>query len=169
MSNVKRFFSYSHDGFELHETAEAAKAEAEATLGLWTDGASIFGGYQDIYWGEVRGAVHEEILHHHGPECQGEEGCPEGHYGVSEYDYVGHCTLVDLPPTPDPEVERLRAELAAFRARVGAVLAALQDMEAHHRQAEKSLAHGEYSFERAEAYEHASDLLKEALTVGGEE
>ena len=77
------------------------------------------------------------------------------------------------------EAERLRAELAAFRARVAAVLAELQGMEAHHRQTENSLAHGEYSFERAEAYEYAADLLKEALSeqpddgracpVGGEE
>lgn len=75
--------------------------------------------------------------------------------------------------------KRPRAELAALRARVAAVLAELQGMEAYHRQAEKSLAHGEYSFERAEAYEHAADLLKEALSeqpnngqafpVGGEE
>ena len=146
MSNVKRFFSYSPDGFELHETAEAAKAEAEADFSLWTDGASVFGGYLDIYWGEVRGMAHE-----------------------GEHDYVGECSFVDLPPTPDPEVERLRAELAAFRARVATVLAALQDMEAHHRQAEKSLAHGEYSFERAEAYEYAADMLRVALMVGGEE
>lgn len=72
--------------------------------------------------------------------------------------------LTPVPPDPDPEAERLRAELDALRARVAAVLAVLQDMEAHHRQAEKSLAHGGYSFERAEAYEYASDLLKEALS-----
>lgn len=146
MSNVKRFFSYSPDGFVLHETAEEAKAEAEAALSLWTDGASVFGGYSDIFWGVIWGTVHE-----------------------GEHDYVGECSLVDLPPTPDPETERLRAELGALRARVGDVLAVLQDMEAHHRQGEKSLAHGGYSFERAEAYEHAADMLKEALTMGGEE
>ena len=77
--------------------------------------------------------------------------------------------LIPVPPDPDPETERLRAEVAAFRARVAAVLAELQEMEAYHRQAEKSLVHGGYSFERAEAYQHAADLLKEALTVGGEE
>ena len=34
MSNVKRFFSYSPDGFELHETAEEAKNEADVALSL---------------------------------------------------------------------------------------------------------------------------------------
>lgn len=123
MSNVKRFFSYSPDGFVLHETVEEAKDEAEAALSLWTDG-EFTEGYLDICWGEVRGAVHEEILHHHGPECRGENGCPEGHYGASEYDYVGHCTLVDLPPDPDPEAERdaLCAEVARLRAAIQGAL-----------------------------------------------
>jgi hypothetical protein len=59
--------------------------------------------------------------------------------------------------------ERVRAELADLRARVGAAIATIRDMEAHHRQGARSPAHGGYSFERAEAYEHAADLLEAAL------
>ena len=116
MSNVKRFFSYSPDGFELHETAEAAKNEAHAGLD------SFVGEYDDcldICWGEVRGSVHKKIIHHHGPEC--ENVCSEGHYWDGEYDYVAECSLVDLPPTPHPEVERLRADVEAVQAEVEAL------------------------------------------------
>lgn len=72
--------------------------------------------------------------------------------------------LIPVLCEPDPETERLRAELAAFRARMAAVLAELQTLHAQHR-----LVPASYNRERAEAFGNAVDLLEEALTVGGEE
>jgi hypothetical protein len=143
-----RFFCYTPDGFELYDSAEAAKTAAEAGLELWTDGEFVEG-HESICWGEVRGGVRVDVVHVHGEECKGENGCPEGHPGVGEWDYVGDASIVDVPAIPDPEVERLRAELADLRARVGAAIAAIREMEAHHRQGVRSPAHGGYSFERA--------------------
>lgn len=141
--SVKRFFSlcnWSYDyTFHTFETEEDAQTDIQALADAARAAPDGLDEADELVWGEIRGVVREDGQ------------------------------LTPVPPTPDPETERLRAELAAFRARVAAVLAELQSMEAYHRQAEKSLAHGEYSFERAEAYEYAADMLREALTVGGEE
>lgn len=54
-------------------------------------------------------------------------------------------------------------ELAVLRAKLAALLVTLQEFEAYHRKGGSSPVHGYYSFERAEAYEHAADLLEAAL------
>jgi hypothetical protein len=76
--------------------------------------------------------------------------------------------LTPAPCDPDPEVERLRAELVNFRTRVGDVLATLREMRASHLEAVCDPERGWDEFQRAEAYKRATDLLKEALMVGGE-
>jgi hypothetical protein len=161
-----RFFSIDADGdIERHDTAEEARREAKAALQSCIDGGEVFEEAEYVAWGVFLGSVHVNVLHTHGPECRGPDECPEG--VPMEYHSWAEYSIVD---EPHPEVESLRAELAALRARVGTVLTKLQEMEAHHRQGARSPAHGEYSFERAEAYEHAIDLLKEALEApGGEE
>lgn len=146
-----KFYCYNNqEGMKPHETLEAAKQAAiEATERAASTSADPEA--TATLWGEVHGCSFVELVR----DIDG---------GM-----VAACSVVDCHLASDAEIERLRAELAAFRARVAAVLAELQGMEAHHRQTGNSLAHGEYSFERAEAYEHAADMLKEALTMGGEE
>ncbi len=154
-----RFFSIDADRtVEQHKTAEEARREARAALQSCIDGGEVFEEAEYVAWGVLLGSVHVNVLHTHGPECRGPDKCPEG--VPMEYHSWAEYSIVD---EPHPEVESLRAELAALRARVGTVVAKLQEMEAHHRQGVGSPAHGGYSFERAEAYEHAADLLEAAL------
>ena len=54
---MKKFFSFSTDnGFLLHRTADEAKAEAEANIDYYRDGA--FEGWPEevdsVCWGEVK-------------------------------------------------------------------------------------------------------------------
>ena len=63
---MSRFFAYGRDGFTFYETAEQAKAQAEALLehercfaiieGEWSDDAA------EIMWGEIRGHVNERLV-----------------------------------------------------------------------------------------------------------
>lgn len=133
---MKRFFSYTGDygAFATFFKEEEARADIKASFDAVMDGGPQY--------------LRDEI----GDWCWGELR------GV-----IRSGGVVPLDAPPHPEVESLRAELAALRERVGAVVATLQEMEANHRQGVHSPAHGGYSFERAEAYEHAADLLEEAL------
>lgn len=160
-----RFFSIDADrDIERHDTAEEAKREAKAALQSCIDGGEVFEEVECVACGVFLGTVRVNVLHTHGPECSGPDECPEG--VPMEYDGWAEYSIVD---EPNPEMEGLRAELAALRGRVGTVVAELREVEKLYRQGEVSPAHGGYSFERAEAYEHAADLLKEALEAPGGE
>lgn len=98
----------------------------------------------------------------------GTDETPGGWFWGELRGFVDGGEVVALDARPDSEAKSLQAELTALRARVGAVLAKLREMEKLYRQGEVSSAHGEYRFERAEAYEHAADLLSDALEPGGE-
>lgn len=144
---MRRFFTWSWDySFGTFQTEEEAQADLKRSIDVVIrSGPENVNELEGWCWGEIRGTVHEDGR------------------------------IVPMPPTPDTEAERLRAELADLHTRVGAALATLREMEAHHRQAVSSPAHGAYSFERAEAYDHAADLLTGAIETladeraGGEE
>lgn len=126
---MNRFFTWSWDySFGTFQTEEEAQADLKRSVDVvLQSGPENLNELDGWCWGELRGTVHKDG------------------------------TIVPMPPTPDPEAERLRAELATFRARVESVSTTLRALEASYRAGEG------YNFERSEAYEHAADLLKAAL------
>lgn len=119
---MKRFFSYtgSWASFDRHDTAEAAKAAVEEAIGENDDGLPDEA--ESWCWGEVRDAVKVTTLHTHGPECMGEDGCPEG-FPFEDSDECVDVELVAVATyaagadlrTRAEEVDHLQTELTAYR------------------------------------------------------
>lgn len=114
---MKSFFSYDENqGFERHETAAAAKADAESALEMYRDDAGD--GWSDevgrVCWGLVIGTVSETERRERCPDtdCDGE--CDRDVHHCNDYDVQIEYAVVDA----ESELTRLRADLTALRERM---------------------------------------------------
>ena len=114
---MKGFFSYDENqGFERHETAAAAKADAESALEMYRDDACD--GWPDevnrVCWGFVLGIVSEVERRERCPDldCDGE--CERDVHHCNDYDVQIEYAVLDT----DSELARLRADLTALRERL---------------------------------------------------
>lgn len=131
-----RWFSYDPDNrFQRHNSAEAAKAEAQRALDYAQDeaGDGWPEGTHEICWGEVREEAAEEITHKHGPDCKPAEDddeqdeCTDG-YDL-RFDYVSEFDLTPMAEV-DTECDDLRARLTAAEAALAAAQAELAQARA---------------------------------------
>lgn len=124
---MNRFFTWSWDySFGTFQTEEEAQADLKRSVDVvLQSGPENLNELDGWCWGELRGTVHKDG------------------------------TIVPMPPTPDPEAERLRAELADLRKKLHELVLDLSQAAENYRV--------QYMLTHAEMMDEAADRLADLL------